>query len=148
MKSPPGVEGSYRSQSLEHAFVSDAMRAGVLSCAPDTPLETVARMMASNHIHAVVVTAGSEDGFTQPWGIVSDLDLAKAAAASALDRTAGDMYVTEVLTIQPEEPLERAAQLMAEHDAAHLIVVDAVLEQPVGVISTLDLAGVVAWGRA
>jgi CBS domain-containing protein len=124
------------------------MRAGVLSCAPDTPLETVARMMASNHIHAVVVTAASEDGFSRPWGIVTDLDLAKAAAASALDKSAGDMAVTEVLTIQPDEPLERAAQLMAEHEAAHLIVADPVLGQPVGVISTLDLAGVVAWGRA
>jgi CBS domain-containing protein len=124
------------------------MRVGVLGCAPDTPLETVARMMASNHVHAVVVTASSEDGFSQPWGIVSDLDLAKAAAASALDGTAADIAVTEVLTIQPEASLERAAQLMAEHEAAHLIVVDPVLGQPVGVISTLDLAGVVAWGRA
>jgi CBS domain-containing protein len=124
------------------------MRAGVLGCPPDTPLETVARMMASNHVHAVVVTASSEDGFSQPWGIVSDLDLAKAAAASALDGTAADIAVTEVLTIQPEASLGRAAQLMAEHEAAHLIVVDPVLGQPIGVISTLDLAGVVAWGRA
>jgi CBS domain-containing protein len=124
------------------------MRAGVLSCPPDTPLETVARMMASNHIHAVVVTTASEDGFSQPWGIVSDLDLAKAAADSVLDGTAADLAVTEVLTIQPEESLVRAAQLMAEHEAAHLIVVDPVLGQPVGVISTLDLAGVVAWNRA
>jgi CBS domain-containing protein len=105
-------------------------------------------MMASNHIHAVVVTAASEDGFSQPWGIVSDLDLAKAAAASVLDGTAADMAVTEVLTIEPDAPLERAAQLMAEHEAAHLIVVESVLGQPIGVISTLDLAGVVAWGRA
>jgi CBS domain-containing protein len=148
MQNPSGAEGSYRSQSLEHGCVSDAMRAGVLSCAPDTPLETVARMMVSNHIHAVVVTTSSEDGFSQPWGIVSDLDLTKAAAASALDGTAADIAVTEVLTIQPEASLERAAQLMAEHEAAHLIVVDPVIGQPVGVISTLDLAGVVAWGRA
>jgi CBS domain-containing protein len=148
MQSPAAVEGSYTAPSLENACVADAMRTGVLSCAPDTPLETVARMMASNHIHAVVVTAASPDGFSQPWGIVSDLDLAKAAAASALDRTAGDIAVTEVLTIQPDDSLGRAAQLLAEHETAHLIVVDGVLGQPVGVISTLDLAGVVAWGRA
>jgi CBS domain-containing protein len=105
-------------------------------------------MMATNHIHSVVVTVGSEASVPQPWGIVSDLDLAKAAAGSALDRTAAEMAVTEVITVEPDESLERAAQLMAEHETAHLIVVDAVLGRPVGVISTLDIAGVVAWGRA
>src|SRR6188474_2415882 len=116
MQSSSSAVGSYRTPSLEHGRVSDVMRTGVFTCAPDTSLETVARLMASNHIHAVVVTAASEDGFARPWGIVSDLDLAKAVAASALDGSAGDMAVTEVLTIQPDEPLERAAQLMAEHE--------------------------------
>jgi CBS domain-containing protein len=149
MQSPTRVEGSYLSQSLEHGCVSDAMRTGVLTCGPETPLETVARMMATHHIHSVVVTAAPEaGGLSQAWGIVSDLDLAKAAASSALDCTAGEMAVTEIVTIEPQESLERAAQLMAEHEIAHLIVVDATLGRPVGVISTLDLAGVVGWGRA
>jgi CBS domain-containing protein len=35
---------------------------------------------------------------------------------------------------------------MTEHDVSHLIVVSD--GRPVGVISTLDIAGTLAWGRA
>jgi CBS domain-containing protein len=134
--------------AVPDARVSDVMRAGVVTCPPDTPLEDVARMLATYRIHCVVVMAESDrSGFEQPWGIVSDIDLAKAAANSALDRTAAEMAVTEVVTIDPEEPLERAAQLMAEHETAHLVVVDPMLGRPIGVVSTLDLAGVIGSRR-
>jgi CBS domain-containing protein len=46
------------------------------------------------------------------------------------------------------ETLERAAQLMNEHEITHLVVVDPSTKDPVGVLSTLDIAGVVAWGQA
>jgi CBS domain-containing protein len=59
------IEGSYLIPSLEHARVSDAMRAGVISCPPDTSMEAVARIMASNHVHAVIVS-GLAGG--APWG--------------------------------------------------------------------------------
>jgi hypothetical protein len=35
---------------------------------------------------------------------------------------------------------------MDEHGTAHLIVVDE--GRPIGVVSSLDVAGVLAWGRA
>ena len=35
---------------------------------------------------------------------------------------------------------------MAEHGVSHLIVADA--GRAVGVVSTLDVAGIIAWGRA
>ncbi len=47
-------QGSYLTPSLEKAIVGDAMRSGVMSCEPDLPAATVARMMATHHIHAVV----------------------------------------------------------------------------------------------
>jgi CBS domain-containing protein len=47
-----------------------------------------------------------------------------------------------VLTIAPDESVERAAQLMTEHAAAHLVVVER--SQPVGVLSTLDVAAALA----
>jgi CBS domain-containing protein len=43
-------------------------------------------------------------------------------------------------------PLAQAAALMDEHDSAHLIVTAG--GQPAGVISSLDIAGALAWGRA
>jgi CBS domain-containing protein len=125
------------------------MRAGVITCPPDTSLKTVARMMATYHIHSIVVRRGDREGAgpDESWGIVSDLDMV-AAGADAEDRTAGSACATEVVTVEPDETLDRAAQLMTEHEITHLVVVDPSTKDPVGILSTLDVAGVVAWGRA
>jgi hypothetical protein len=132
---------------LDQIPVAEAMHAGVVTCPPDAPLLEVAGLMALHRIHCVVVredvveqTAGGA-----PWGIVSDLDLAAMAAAGEITgRTAGDSAATRVVMVVPNETLTRAAQLMAEHGTAHVLVVDPVTAQPVGVLSTLDLAQVVA----
>jgi CBS domain-containing protein len=53
--------------------------------------------------------------------------------------------ITEPVTVEPSLPLDEALRLMAEHDTAHLIVADRA--RPIGILSTLDVAGVLAWGR-
>jgi CBS domain-containing protein len=141
------IEGSFVTPAFEHARVSDAMRAGVISCPQSTPVRTVAQMMAGNHVHSIVVTGADAAATGRPWGIVSDVDLARVAA-DADDLTAAEVCATEVISVVPDETLARAAQLMAEHETGHLIVVDPGTQEPIGVVSTLDLAGVVAWGRA
>ena len=126
----------------------DAMRLGLFSCPPDTPLAHVARMMATYRIHAVVVSAlGADREERSAWGVVSDLDLARFANDMA-GQTAGSMASTELVTVAPDESLERAARLMAEHETSHLIVIQPEGGHPVGVLSTLDLAGVLAWSEA
>jgi CBS domain-containing protein len=119
------------------ARVRDAMTPGVISCAPETPLRTVARMMATYRVHAVIVF--DEDD----WRIVSDLDLVGAATA-ADDRTAGSVSATPLVSVSPDETLGRAAQLMAEHESAHLVVRELGADRPIGVISTLDIARALA----
>ena len=52
--------------------------------------------------------------------------------------------MTPVVTVEPDEPLGRAAQLMSEHEITHLVVVDPELTRPIGVLSTLDMARVLA----
>jgi CBS domain-containing protein len=54
--------------------------------------------------------------------------------------TAGEVAATEVVTVPPSATLEEAAQLMAEHEVTHLIIVHGDTGRPLGVISTLDLA--------
>ncbi len=134
------------SPSLEEAVVADVMRPGVFSCTADTPLRTVAQMMAQHHIHSVVVT-DIADG-DNAWGIVSDVDLLRAADAGAMEETAGSIAATEFLNVDPEEPLTRAVQLMTGHEVTHVVVRDEASGRPAGVLSTLDVAGVIAWGRA
>jgi CBS domain-containing protein len=52
------------------------------------------------------------------------------------------------VTVAPDEPLEAACELMRAHAVSHVMVVDPRQNQPLGVMSTLDVAGIVAWGQA
>jgi CBS domain-containing protein len=146
MKPPTEIPapGSYLTPRFEDARVYDAMRKGIFTCPPDTSLREVARMMASYHIHSVVITDLEGD---QPWGLLSAIDLAGAAGPGFVDRTAGDAAATEVVSVLSDDTLSHAAQLMAEHDTSHLLVLHSQTGNPVGVISTLDVAGVLAWGE-
>lgn len=100
--------------------------------------------MAANRIHCVVVwNEPARNEAAELWGVVSGLDLVKIAATEALaDRTAGGSASTPALMIAPDETLRRAAQVMAEHEVTHLVVVDPETAKPLGVLSTLDLAAV------
>jgi CBS domain-containing protein len=144
----PFPEGSFRSPSFEHAWVADAMRPGVFSCSAETPIRTVAQMMAQHHIHSVVITDVSRSSGEQAWGIVSDVDVLRAADAGDLDEGAGGIAATEFLTVGPQERLSDAVQLMASHEVTHVVVGDEESGRPIGVLSTLDVAGVIAWGTS
>lgn len=141
------ARGSFRSPSFEHARVGDEMRRGLISCSPDTPLRDVARTMTTNHVHAVVVSDPQAGGATAPWGIVSDVDLLRVAETGAELFTAGEAAATPVVMVSPDDPLARAAKLMRERATTHVVVVDPLTGQPVGVLSTLDIAGALAWGE-
>jgi CBS domain-containing protein len=118
--------------------VDDVMHRGVFTCEREARLSEVAATMAREHVHCVVVE--SDNGEERSlWGIVSDLDLVAAASVRDLDdQSAGASAAAPVVTVSPDETLERAAQLMTEHNTAHLIVVDR--ERPIGVLSTIDIA--------
>ena len=131
---------SFAAPAFEDAKVLDAMRLGVVSCPPDASLREVARIMATYRIHSVVVTATAEGA---PLGVISDVDV--AAGALDPDASAGTLARTELLRISPEDSLKRAVQLMAEHELSHLVVVQPHSGHPVGVLSALDIAGVLAW---
>jgi CBS domain-containing protein len=140
----------HRSETLlDEVTVAGAMTTGVIKCAPETPLRSVARIMATRHVHAVYVfDYGDEDDETvELWGLVSDLDLV-AACPVINERTAGNSSVTPLVTVQSDEPLDHAAQLMAENSTAHLAVLDPITKRPVGVLSTLDIARALALALA
>jgi CBS domain-containing protein len=131
---------------LDDMKVEDVMHAGVVTCSLHAPMTEVARAMAANRIHCVVVwNEPSRNETAELWGVVSDLDLVKIAANEHLSATsAGRCAATPALIIPPGETLRRAAQMMVEHEVAHLVVVDPSSAKPVGVLSTLDLADVLS----
>jgi CBS domain-containing protein len=126
---------------LEQRTVGEVMRLGVVTCEPGTPLPEVAHLMSAYRIHSVVVGGLAEDvhGTRLVWGVVSDLDLARAIA-SGEEATAGQVAATEPVTASPYDTLAAVARVMADHDVAHLVVIDGKDAEPMGVISTLDLA--------
>jgi CBS domain-containing protein len=128
-------------------MVAQVMHAGVIDCPPQATLREVAASMASRGVHCVVVDGlARAPGGTERlvWGIVSDVDLMRAAAAGRLDDQAGELAVSEVVTVEPHEPIDTAARLMAEHDSSHLVVVDPASGRPTGVVSSLDVARAIA----
>jgi CBS domain-containing protein len=134
------------SSTLAEATVADAMTVGLIDCAPDTPLREVARLMARYRVHSVFVYDYEDDraGPAELWGLVSDLDVVAAAWVGVEERTAGDSAVAPLVTVRSDERLEHAAQLMAEHGVTHLAVTDDQSGRPLGVLSSLDIARVIA----
>src|SRR6266545_2397295 len=126
------MERSYVGPAFSDATVHDAMRVGVITCRPETKLTDVARMMVGYDVHSIVVAdVDSERGL---WGIVTSLDLARAADDLS-SATAREVATTNLITVRSNEPLRRAAELMAEHGVTHLIVLQPDSDDPIGVIS-------------
>ena len=130
---------------LSQRRVTEVMHQGIVGCAPDTPLSEVARLMSERCIHCVVVGRLAVDGHGTRflWGVVSDLDLIRTAAGGK-ETTAGQIAATECVSARPSDSLADVARIMGEHDTAHLVVVDERDREPIGIISTLDLAAAVA----
>jgi|tagenome__1003787_1003787.scaffolds.fasta_scaffold20470163_2 CBS domain-containing protein len=140
-----------RPQRDDAPTVEAVMHRGVLSCRPDTPIATVARMMVANRVHAVVVDGIRRDRGGMEhlvWGVVSDLDLVgRLDAEDALTATAGDMSATPAVVVAPEDGLSEAARVMHDYDVHHVLVVDTGSRRPVGVLSTLDIAAAIVLDR-
>ena len=140
---------SYLTPSFEHARVADAMRPRVLTCEPGTLLTAVAQQMASEHVHAIVVlpeaVESEHERDRRPWAVITDLDILRSADSIA-GRTASDVATGQVLLADPDERLPDVAQRMLEHGTSHAVVVEPRTGRPVGVLSTLDIAGILGWG--
>ena len=120
--------------------VVDAMHPGLITCRPEDPLRTVARLMATYRVHAVLV-AGHDGADDDGWGVVSDVALLRAADAGSIDEvTAGSVAATPVRSIASSDELGAVARLMIEHDVSHVVVVERHSKRPIGVLSTLDVA--------
>ena len=116
------------------------MSAGFVRCSYDASLRAIAVLMNDNRVHCVIVIDDSSDEQAL-WGVVSDLDLVAASTVRSLDeQKAGGSAMKPAVTVAPGERLEDAAKRMTSHGVSHLVVVDPVKRQPLGVVSTLDLA--------
>jgi CBS domain-containing protein len=141
--------GSYLLPHVDHATVGDAMHPGILSCDKDATLIEVARMMSTHHVHCIVVrsTTHAQENASPSWGIISDIDVLRARVRPDASDAAADLAHGPVTTVQTTDPLRDAAELMLSQGTRHVVAVNPETGRAVGILSTLDIAGVLAWGE-
>src|SRR4051794_30069711 len=134
--------------ALADTTVGAVMHPGVVHCSPSTPLVELAATMADLRLHCVAVAGvgqrpGADEHFL--WGLVTDMDIVHAAYRGELDAPASAIAATEPLALSEDTDLRRAAALMTEHDATHVVAIGR-SGMPSGVVSTLDVLRIVAAG--
>ena len=150
MESPDGAPAAaaygrgmseLRTQSeLSQFTVGDVMHRGVITCAADARVTTVAATMAAHGVHAAVLLGPRRDRAL----VVTDLDVIRATLSGRFEATAVEIVREPLLAVAANEPLERAVALMATRDVSHLLVSDPDDEWPAGVLSSLDVMGVLS----
>jgi CBS domain-containing protein len=126
--------------ALAATTVAAVMHPGVVTSMPDADLEQLAGTMADLRIHCIAVVGADAGRFV--WGLVTDMDVLHAAYRDEPAR-AGELGVSVPLAVPASAPLDRAAALMVDRQATHVIAVDRG-GAPTGVVSTLDVLRIVA----
>ena len=117
--------------------VRDVMTTRPRSVTPQTPLHEVAKLMATDDVGAIPVVEGD-----RLVGIVTDRDIVVRAIANDKDTRgmpASEVSSRELVTVEPDDDLSDALQLMAQHQVRRLAVVGDG-DRLIGVVSQADVA--------
>ena len=100
--------------------VKEAMSNEVMTIKPDKPLEIALQMIEdTGHMSLPVV---DDDG--KLYGIITWTDIHTAALNHERHLTVGDYCVTDLITVNPEDTLDRALDCLGARDISHLPVVN------------------------
>ncbi|MFE9774690.1 CBS domain-containing protein [Streptomyces sp. NPDC005931] len=116
--------------------VRDIMTSAPVSVGPQTSVAEVARIMRDRDLGAVLVTDGD-----RLRGLVTDRDLVVRAVAQGgdpEDTTVAGACSEDLVTVGPDDDLDRAVRLMREHAVRRVPVVEG--GHAVGVVSLGDAA--------
>lgn len=101
--------------------VADAMTINVISVTPDFTLAECGRIMAANHVGALVV---KDNGAI---GIITEADIVRRAVASGanvIKAKVRDYMETKLITISPDADIYDALIEMRDNNIRHLPVID------------------------
>jgi CBS domain-containing protein len=116
--------------------VRDAMTENPRSIGTSASVVEAARVMRQEHIGSLPIT--DDD---QLVGMITDRDIATRVVAEAADpktTSVGDVYSRDLVSVEPDEDLEEALQLMARHQVRRLPVVED--GRLVGIVAQADIA--------
>ena len=106
---------------MGHQTVQDAMTSTPTAITPDTTVQEAARLMKMEDVGSLPIV---EDG--RLTCVITDRDLAIRGVAEGLgaETPVRELASKDVVTIDPQQSLEEAARLMAEHQVRRLPVVE------------------------
>jgi CBS domain-containing protein len=101
--------------------VGDAMMPEVRSVTSDTSVQHAARAMRESDVGSLPVVDGD-----RLVGIVTDRDIALRAVGEGkgVETPVGEIASTDIVSVRPEQDLDEALQLMAQHQVRRLPVVE------------------------
>jgi CBS domain-containing protein len=110
-----------KGDTMGHQTVQEAMTSTPTAITPDTTAQEAARLLKTEDVGSLPIV---EEG--RLIGVVTDRDLALRVIAEArqLDTSVGEIASKDLVTIDPQQSLEEAARLMAEHQVRRLPVVE------------------------
>jgi CBS domain-containing protein len=116
--------------------VRDVMTNNPTTCEPTATLVDAAKVMAREDVGPVPIVEGGK-----LVGLVTDRDIIIRAVAEGRDvtsTTVRDVASKDLVTVTADEDLDRALQLMAQHQVRRIPVVDG--DRVVGIVSQADVA--------
>jgi CBS domain-containing protein len=116
--------------------VKDAMTSEVKTATPSQSLTDAAKLMKQEDVGSVPVVDGD-----RLVGVLTDRDIVVRGIADGSDPHAvqvGAIASRDVVTVRPDDDLDEALRLMAQHQVRRLPVVED--GQLVGVVATADVA--------
>jgi CBS domain-containing protein len=119
-----------------HKSIQDVMTSNPTTVAASTTIQEAARLMKSEDVGSLPIVDGDRLA-----GVVTDRDLAIRAVAEGKgsETTVGDIASKDLVTVDPQQSLEEAARLMAEHQLRRLPVCEED-GRLVGILAQADVA--------
>ena len=120
-------------------FVKDAMNKKVITTEPKMNLMDAIPLMTDNHIGSLVVVKKNKI-----VGIITERDILITCAKSEHidDMKVEDIMTYSLITIKPDETIEKAAKIMTENKIKKLPVVKN--KRLIGIITASDIIGIIA----
>jgi CBS domain-containing protein len=116
--------------------IKDVMSSDVRTCEPDATVVDVAKVMASEDVGPIPIVEGG-----RLVGLVTDRDLVVRVLAEGKDpqvTKVGEIASRELVTVSPDDDLDQALTLLAEHQVRRLPVVED--DRVVGIVAQADIA--------
>jgi CBS domain-containing protein len=119
--------------------IRDIMTSNPRTIEPSTPIFEAARIMRDEDIGSLPITEGN-----QLWGTITDRDITIRAIAEGRDptgTTVKEIASRDLVTVDPQQNLDEALRLMAQHQVRRLPVVEED-GRLIGIVAQADVAQV------